>query len=98
MDIEKDYNNIEILTSEDGRYYLEYRLYTYGSEPQYHVSQDTLTFRCIQNPQTQMNVAGFMVCNTNGTREQGVVRVYVPNHIILWKRNPDRTEYKCFCV
>ena len=59
MDIEKDYNNIEILPSEDGRYYLEYRLYTYGSEPQYHVSQDTLTFRCIQNPQTQMNVAGF---------------------------------------
>ena len=57
-----------------------------------------VTFRCIQNPQTQMNVAGFMVCNTNGTREQGVVRVYVPNHIILWKRKPDRTEYKCFCV
>lgn len=83
MDIETDYNDIEILPSEDGRYYLEYRLYTYGSEPQYHVSQDTLTFQCIQNPQTQMNVAGFMVWNTNSSREQGVVRVYVPNDLPL---------------
>ena len=79
MNIRVDSNDIEIVPSDDGRFYLEYRLYTYGSDPKYRVDQGTLDFECILEPLGQMNV-GFLVWDTGSSYENeiGTLKVYVP--------------------
>lgn len=77
LDVETDYNDIEIVPSDDSNFYLEYRLYAQSTDPQYQVDQDTLSFQCIQEPVTDMDI-GFFIANTDKKQEQGFVRIYIP--------------------
>lgn len=82
MFIDAGYNDIEVIPSKDGHFYIEYRLYSYGPEPEYRVEQGKLSLTCGQEPQNSMDI-GVMVWSTGQTHEQGSLKLYVPEHAAL---------------
>lgn len=80
MDVRIDYNNIVVKPSEDGRCYLEYRLYTQKTEPEYHVKDGVLTVTCTADSSKQSTTGhvGFFMVNTNLKHEIGQATIYVP--------------------
>lgn len=80
MEVRVDYNDIVIESSADGRYYIEYRLYTESRDPEYSVKNGILTVTCVRDLQENQNWGqiGFFTINNGTYREAGKVTIYVP--------------------
>lgn len=85
MDLRIDYNDIFIEPSEDGRYYMEYRLSSRGRKPEYGVKNGILTVTCTRDPQESRNWGGmgFLVMGDGIYREAGRATIYVPEEASL---------------
>ena len=85
MDIRMDYNHITVKPSDDGRYYLEYNLYTRKNQPEYGVQDGVLTVTCVMDPEDSVfsGTAGFFVVNDGSSYKSGLVTVYVPENISM---------------
>ena len=82
IDVLVDNCSIEVLPSDDGSYYMEYRIYADGQEPGYHVENGTLVMKCVREENYGGTYgAGFLVWNTGSTFERGSVKIYVPHDI-----------------
>lgn len=82
MEVLVENNNIEIVPSDDGHYYIEYRLYARGSEPWYQVENGVLTVKCVMDKDSSYSYgAGFMVWDTGSSFQRGTVKIYLPEDI-----------------
>lgn len=79
MEVLVENNNIEVVLSDDGHYYMEYRLYARGSEPWYRVENGVLTVKCVMDQDSSYSYgAGFMIWNTGSSFQRGTVKIYLP--------------------
>lgn len=83
INIQVDFNHITVKPSDDGRYYLECRLFTRKNKPEYDVKDGVLNLTCIMEPDSYASygTSGFFIVNTDSVNQNGEVTVYVPNDI-----------------
>lgn len=82
MEFLVEYNDIEVVPSKDGHFYMEYQLYLRGDEPRYEVEDGRLTMKCVQEVNSStFHGVGFLAWNTDTSSQHGMVRIYAPQGI-----------------
>lgn len=84
MDIQSSCNDIEVLPSEDGKYYIEYVVNVQNAEPRYEVKGEVLTFEYVRKAgENTGNGISFMIWDTDNPFKQGYVKIYVPENAAM---------------